>query len=173
MRVGLRRSQVLLRALVLAGPIVAVLCSGPAGQWPPWWVVAFVGLLAAISAVAPDSPYAAGALVVAVTWWVVGTHDGLHPMVLVAAGALVAAHVAALLASYGPREMPLDGPTARLWARRAVLVLLTVPPVWGAALLLRGVPEPPAIWPVAVAVALAATVLAALVLAPGRAEPDR
>ena len=40
-------SQIVLRALVVLGPVVAVLATGPAGHWPPWWMVVAVAALAA------------------------------------------------------------------------------------------------------------------------------
>jgi len=55
------RSQLALRALVLLGPVVALLATGPAGHGPPWWLVGIVTVLAAAAAVAPDSPVGAGA----------------------------------------------------------------------------------------------------------------
>jgi hypothetical protein len=153
-------SQLVLRALVLLGPVVAVLATGPAGNWPPWWVVAPVAGLAAAVAASPDSPLSAGPGLVSLGWWTIALGDELTGWVVLAAVALVVGHLAGLLASYGPGTMPLDPATARLWARRGVLVLLSVPGAWGVARLLRGEPEQPGIWVLGVATALLATVLA-------------
>jgi hypothetical protein len=92
-------------------------------------------------------------------WWSVSLGDGIPASVLVAAVALVVAHVAALLASYGPREMPVDRATVLLWTRRTGLVLLTVPGAWFADRALRGEPEQPGIWVLGVAAACVATVV--------------
>ena len=170
MNLSLSRSQLVLRALVLLGPVVALACSGFAGSRPSWLVVGLVLVLAACSAGMPDSPFVAATLLTVLLWWMVGLRDGLHPAVLVAGGALVLTHVAAVLASYGPGEMPVDAPVVRLWVRRGALLLLTVPAVWGAAILLRGEPEQPGIWVLGAAAAFAATVVAAVLLTPGRAE---
>lgn len=166
----LSRSQQALRALVLLGPLVGMLATGPAGSWPAWWVLVPQLGLAVAAAVAPDSSFPAAAILLAMTWWTVTLRDGLHPMVLVAAPALLLTHLAAMLASYGPGAMPLDGPTLRLWARRGALVLVTVPAVWGAARLLRGEPEQPGIWMIGVAAACAATVVAGVALTAGRED---
>lgn len=165
------RSQLALRAVVLLGPLVALLMTGPAGHWPPWWVLLPVAVLAAASAAAPDSPVGAGAGLVVLVWWAVSLGDGVPRSVLVAATALLAGHLAGVLASYGPREMPLDGPTIVLWMRRGALVLLAVPGAFAATRLLRGQPEQPGIWVLAVAAACAATIAAAIAIDVRRTQP--
>jgi len=163
-------SQLLLRALVLLGPVAAVLATGPAGNWPPWWIVAGVAALAGAAAAAPDSQMATGAGLAVLVWWTIALGDDLTGWLLVAAAALVAAHVAGVLASYGPGTMPLDPGIARLWARRGALVLLTVPGAWAVTRLLQGDPEQPGIWVLGVATALGATVVATAALG-GRDRP--
>ncbi|GAA4371468.1 hypothetical protein [Nocardioides caricicola] len=158
-------SQIALRALVLLGPVVAVLATGPAGNWPPWWIAGAVVGTAAAAAWAPDSPYGTAAGLVVLGWWAIALEDSLPASILVAALALVVAHVAALLASYGPPTMPLDSATLVLWVRRGALVALTVPAAWVLALLLRGEPEQPGIWLLGAATAFAATVAATAALA--------
>jgi hypothetical protein len=147
------RSQIVLRALVFLGPVVALLATGPAGHGPPWWLVGFVAVLAGASAVAPDSPVGVGAGLVVLAWWTLSLRDGMPVSVAVAAVALTVGHLAALLASYGPRAMPLDAPTLLLWGRRGALVLLTVPGAWLLARLVQGEPEQPGVWVVALAAA--------------------
>lgn len=164
------RSQVLLRTVVALGPVVALLATGPAGHWPPWWLVVPVVAGAGLAAAAPDSPLPAGVGLVVLVWWTVSLGDGVPASVLVAAAALLAAHLAALLASYGPAAMPLDPATLRLWARRGALVLLVVPGAFAATRLLDGEPEQPGIWVLGVAAACAATVVATVAL---DVRPDR
>ncbi|MBA2953908.1 hypothetical protein GON03_06215 [Nocardioides sp. MAH-18] len=147
------RSQLVLRALVFLGPVVALVATGPAGHGPPWWLVVLVAVLAGAAAVAPDSPVGVGAGLVVLAWWTLSLRDGIPVSVAVAAVALTVGHLAALLASYGPRAMPLDAPTLRLWARRGALVLLTVPGAWLLARVVRGEPEQPGVWVVALAAA--------------------
>jgi hypothetical protein len=164
----LSRSQLLLRVPVLLGPMVALLATGPAGNWPPWWVVAGVLALAAAFAARPDSQSGAAAFLAVLVWWVISLGDDLQPEILLAAAALVVAHVAAVLASYGPSAMPLDPAAVRLWARRGLLVLLTVPAAWVAARLLEGEPEQPGIWVLGVVAVLTATVAATVTLTTAR-----
>jgi hypothetical protein len=163
----LSRSQLVLRALIVAGPVVAVFAAGPAGQWPPWWaVVGTLGLAGGFAAL-PESPIGAGVMLAVLAWWVVTLDDGLHPAVLVAAAALLVTHVASVLTSYGPGEMPVERALILLWVRRGALLLLAVPPVWGLAVLLRDQPDDPdqpGIWVVGLLAALVATVAAAVTL---------
>ncbi len=160
-------SQLVLRALVLLGPVTALLAIGPAGNWPPWWMLLVVLGLATGFAVRPDSPVGAAVILVVVIWWTVSLDDVIQPEVLVAATALVVAHLAALLASYGPSSLAVEPATWWLWVRRGLLVLLTVPATWGLAVLLRGEPEQPYIWILGVLAALTALVVATLVFGPG------
>jgi len=165
------RSQVVLRAVVLLGPVVAVLMTGPTGNAPPWWVVGGVLATAGAAAWSPDGPWAVCAGLAVLAWWAVAVGDQVPASVLVAAVALVAAHVAALLASFGPPPMPVDADTVLLWVRRGALVLLTVPVAWGLARLLRGEAEQPGIWLLGVAAACVATVVATAALAVRDGEP--
>ena len=161
------RSQLVLRALVLLAPVLALLATGPAGNWAPWWWVAGVVALAASAALRPDSPAAAAAAMAVLVWWSLGLGAGVPGWAVPAALLLVVGHVAAVLASYGPAAMPVDAPTVRLWVRRGALVALTVPAAYAAARLLDGEPVQPGIWVLGVAVACVATVAAALLLAVG------
>ena len=159
------RSQVLLRVVVFLGPVVAVLATGPAGNWPPWWIAGAAVAIAAAASYDPDGPNGTGTGLVVLGWWAIALEDGLPASILVAAAGLVAAHLAALLASYGPATMPVDAATLRLWGGRGALVLITVPAAWALALALRGEPEQPGIWLLGAATAFVATVLATAALA--------
>ncbi len=158
------RSQVVLRAVVLLGPMVAMLATGPAGHWAPWWLLLPVAALAAAGAVAPDTPIVAGAGLAVLVWWSVGLDAGAPAWALLAAAALVAGHVAALLAAYGPASMPVDRATVLVWVRRGVVVLLAAPGAWLVVRALRGEPEQPGVWILGVAAAFVATVVATLAL---------
>ena len=160
----LSRSQLALRVLIALGPVVAVLAAGPAGQWPPWWMLIATAVLAGGFAAFPESAFGAGTMLMVLAWWAASLDDGLHPAVLVAAAALLVTHVAAVLTSYGPGEMPVDASLVWLWVRRGALALLGVPLVWALARLLDGEPEQPGVWVVGVAAGLAATVAAAVAL---------
>jgi hypothetical protein len=164
----LSRSQLVLRVLILLGPVVAIFSSGPAGHWPPWWLAVGVIAVAGGFAALPESGFGAAAMLIVLVWWAAGLDDGLHPAVLVAATALLVSHLSSVLASYGPAEMPVDPALVRLWVRRGALVLLGVPLLWGVALLLRGEPEQPGIWVVGLAAGLVAAVAAAVALSSRR-----
>ena len=164
------RSQLVLRVLVLLGPVLAVLSTGPAGNWPPWWWVVGVVALGGWAAVRPDSPAPSSAALAALVWWSLSLGEGVPAWSVVAALALLVAHVAALLAAYGPAAMPVDAPTIRLWVRRGALVGLVVPAAYAAARVLGGEPDQPGIWVLGVAVACAATVAATVMLPLGGDE---
>lgn len=157
---GWARSQLVLRALVLLGPVAALLASGPAGHAAPWWLVGVVAGLAAGWAWYTDVPFGAAPLLVVIGWWAAALGTTTSAWLLVAAAALLVAHVAGVLASYGPPTMPVERAVTRLWMRRGALVLLTAPVAWGAARVLRDQPEQPGIWVLGVAAACVATLVA-------------
>ena len=158
------RSQLALRALVLLGPVAAVLAAAPAGHAPPWWLVGAVAALAGASAWEPDSPFGVAPFLVVLGWWAAALGDSPSAWVLAAATGLVVAHVAGVLASYGPATMPIDAATVPLWAGRGALVLLAAPVAWAVTRLLGDEPEQPGVWVLGVAVACVATVLATMAL---------
>jgi len=158
----LTAGQAVLRALVLLGPTLALLTTGLAGVLPAGWLVALVLVLSVAFAAMPESPFGTAALLVVVAWWGLAFRDGLHPQAVLAAAFLLVAHVAAVLASYGPGELPLDRDLARLWARRGLVVLASSPALWAVAVGLRGQPEPAGIWVAGLAAAFSATLVASL-----------
>ena len=161
------RSQLLLRAVVAVGPVLALLATGPAGHWPPWWLVLAVVAGTGAAVAAPDSPVLAGIGLVVLVWWTIGLDQGVPGWAVLAAVALVAAHLAALLASYGPPAMPLDAATLRRWVPRGAVVLLVVPATFAAVRVLHGEPEQPGIWLLGITAACVATVVATIALGSG------
>ena len=153
-------SRLVLRALAFLGPMVALLATGPAGRTAPWWLVLLVAVLAGFTAAAPDSAIGAGTGLVVLGWWAISVDAGLPGEVVVAAVALTVGHVAALLAAYGPRAMPLDRGVLLLWTRRGALVLLTIPGAWLLARAVEDEPEPAGLWVAALAVACLGTIAA-------------
>ena len=123
MRGRLTPGQAVLRVLILLGPLLALFASGLAGERPAGWLVALVLALALGFAALPDSPLGTAAMLVVVTWWGLTFRDGLPPQAVLAASGLLVAHVAAVLASYGPGDLPLDRHLVRLWAVRGLAVL--------------------------------------------------
>ena len=158
----LTAGQAVLRVLVLLGPVLALLATGLVGVAPAGWLVGLVLALSVAFAAMPESPFGAAAMLVVLAWWGIAFRDGLHPQALVAAAALLVAHVAAVLASYGPGSMPLDRDLARLWVRRGTAVFVVAPAVWLLATALRDQPEPAGIWVAGLAAAFVAILVAAV-----------
>ena len=121
-------------------------------------------VLGGLWAAMPESP--AGPLVVllVVAWWGARVDDPLDVGVLVAAGALAAAHVAGVLASYGPARMPVDRAATWLWVRRGLLAWLLAPVAWLAARGLDAAPDQPTLWTVGLVTVAALVVAAGLAL---------
>jgi hypothetical protein len=139
------RPRLLLRAVVLLAPPLALLCAWPAER-PGVWSLALVVLLALVGAVLPESWATALALGFVLLWWGLQVVDALPVTALAAALLLLAAHLAAVLLAYGPTGALLGRPVVRLWLRRGLLVGAAAPAVWLLALAVRGRPEPPGIW---------------------------
>jgi hypothetical protein len=150
----------LLRAVVFLGPVVALLATGPAGNWPGGWVVVLTVVLATGFATMPESGFGTLAMCVVVVWWGGGL-ERIAVEVLVAAFALLASHLAAVLLSYGPAQLPVDGRMLALWVRRGALVGLSVPALWLWATLIEDQPEPPGVWLAALVAGIVVCVVAA------------
>ncbi|MET1058345.1 MAG: hypothetical protein ABWX84_02025 [Nocardioides sp.] len=155
--------QWLLRVVIVLTPLGAVLAGIPAGATPGAYFLLVLLVLAVLFALFPASTAGVLVLLMPVVWWAAAPDDPLHPMSMVAAVALLACHVAAVLASYGPDRLPLDPALVRLWVRRALLVLVPVPVLWAAADVLTGERERPAVWVAGLAVAGVAAVLSTTV----------
>ena len=155
--------QWLLRVVIVLTPLGAVLAGIPAGATHGIVFLLVLLVLSALFALFPASQGGVLVLLVPVVWWSAAPDDPLHPMSMVAAAALLACHVAALLASYGPDRLPLDPVLVRLWVRRAVLLLLPVPVVWTVADVLAGERERPAVWVAGLAIACVGAVVSTVV----------
>ena len=155
--------QWLLRAVIVLTPLGAVLAGIPAGATPGIVFFLVLVVVAVLFALFPASQGGVVVLLMPVVWWAAAPDDPLHPMSMVAAAALVACHVAALLASYGPDRLLLDPILVRLWVRRAVLLLLPVPVVWAAADVLAGEQARPAVWVAGLAIACVGAIVSTAV----------
>jgi hypothetical protein len=109
------------RAAVAALPVVALLCVRAAGATTPTWLVVVVALVSLYWAAVPESPAGAAALAVVAVWWGLEVGADIDPFALLAAAAVLVAHVAA---------MRLDPAVVRLWLRRAALIYLPVPALY-------------------------------------------
>ncbi len=160
---GWSAGQWALRAVVLLGPVVAVLVRWPVGGRPSGWLVLLTVGVALGWALAAESMAGAVALLVAGFSWAPVLDRGLPAVLLLAAAAMFAAHVAALLVSYGPGRLPVDRALALLWLRRAALAFLTAPAVWLVARSALRLPEreiASEVWVAGLVVALSVTLVA-------------
>jgi hypothetical protein len=153
------RGQWLVRAVVLLGPVVALLARWPSDR-PPVWLVLLAAVVAAGWAAAPESVFGAFALLLVGLSWAGGSGGGLPAGAVVAATAMLAAHLAALVASYGPGALPVSPAVVRLWLRRGLGVALVGPLVWLVARAAREVPGSDTVWLLGMAVALSVTLVA-------------
>lgn len=168
---GVSTGALVLRALVAVGPLVALLASGVGGPLPPAWLVVLVTATAGGAALLPETPLGAGALLAVVGWWGLGVDPAaLPPTVVVAAAGLVVAHVAAVLVSYGPADLPVPRSLATLWVGRGAAALALAPPAWLLARVVEGAPVVTGIWVGGLLAASAAAVVAAASFAVGSDE---
>jgi len=155
-------SQLVARMLVLLGPVVALFAAAAAEVPPTGWMAAVVVALSLGWAFFPESAFGTVSLAAVIAWWGRSDLAELPVSALVAAFALLVAHVAAVLTAYGPAEMAIDGPTVRLWVTRGAAVFAAAPVVWLLALLLRDQPEPPGVWIAGMVAIVVAAVVAAV-----------
>lgn len=170
---GLRRrpaSALTLSGTMLLAPPAALLASAGAGDPPPPSMLALVVLLSLGFARAPDSGFGLLALVSVVAWWSLVADDGLHPSVLVAAVLLTAAHVAGLVAAYGPPGLAISPSIGAVWIARGAVVLLAAPVIWVLARIVRDNDPVAALFQAGLLVSVLAVVLAALALGGSRSD---
>lgn len=153
-----------LRVTAALGPVLALLATTPAGVPPRAWLVVLVALLSLAHARLPESPVGTVAMGTVVVWWGVAFRGGPDAWAIPAAAALVASHVAALLAGYGPDALGVDPATLRRWLVRAGAAFLLTPGVWLVAAVLRDRGEIPGVWVTGLALALVAVVAASYAL---------
>jgi hypothetical protein len=164
------RGQWALRCVIVAGVLLGLGSTLLAGASPSAFLVVVVIGLSLGYARLPESAVGSVTLAVVAGWWAVGV-PGLHPAVLLGAAGLLAAHVAGLVAAYGPDELAPDPGVLRRWLLRGLAVLLVAPALYGAALVLRGRSETPGAWLVGLAVAVVATLLATWAVVEPEEEP--
>jgi len=165
-------SQLVVRAVVLVGPVLALAMMVPAGSTPSPWVFLLVTGLAAGWAWRPESVLGTLGLTVVLGWWV-RADLGVPAEALVAAVGLLAAHVAALVAAYGPPRLVVGAATARLWLARAGALFVAAPVVWLLSRLLEDRSEPPGVWIAAMVAVVVGSVVAALAYGSTQEDPVR
>ena len=149
-----------LRAVVLLGPVLALVARGPSLGAPKPWVVGVVLLLGVGWALTPESFVGCVVLLVVGFSWV-SAHEAEVPVgALVAAFGLLAAHLAALVVSYGPSQLPINAGVVRLWIVRGVMLLAAAPVVWALARTVDGLPASGSVWVAGLVVAVSVVVVA-------------
>ena len=159
------------RAVILLGPVLGLAAAAAADIPPPGWFAALVVALALGWALLPESVLGTMALALVVAWWGAAGLGDLPAAAMPAAVALLAAHLAAVVVSYGPPELELDAPTVRLWLTRGAALCAAAPGVWLLAEVMRGRPEPPGVWVAAMVAIVVAAVIAAVAFGPPQEEP--
>ena len=155
---------VLLRVTLFLMPCLALALALP--EVPHWFVVGGVLVSSAVWARTPDHAVGVVPLVLVGGWW--AAHGVVDWRVLVVAVLLLAAHVAATLASYGPPTLAVDPRLARLWLARGALALVPVPVAW---LAVRGLD--PALAPSGLWLATGALTVVALLVTARLTGPER
>ena len=156
-----------LRLVVLTGPVLATAAVGLTGDPPSRLALVVVAATSLGFALAPESQAGSLAFATVLLTWGLGSSSSTPPEVLLAAGALLAAHVAALLVSYGPDDLPLDRRLTLTWLVRGAALCLVAPVVWLLAAALEGQPEPAGLWVTAVVALIVAAVAATASLGRG------
>jgi hypothetical protein len=161
---GWTRGQWALRLVVVTGPLLALYARTPSLGAPRLWIVALVVALAVGWALVPESVVGAVALLVVGFSWASSDTVDVPVGALVAALGMLAAHLAALVSSYGPPRLPVDRGVARLWALRGAAVFAAAVLVWLLARVVADLPDSSSVWVVGLVVALSVLVVAAAAL---------
>jgi hypothetical protein len=158
-RKRLSRGGWILRGVIVLGPVLALLAGTPQGYLPPPWLVVVVAAFSFAFAVMPEHYVGSASLLIVVVWWVLNAHDGLPATSILAAGALVAAHLAGTVAAYGPQAVDPDPGILFLWLRRGVFLWAVAALTWVVVDSEDGRATSAAYWLVGLAVGLALTVV--------------
>jgi hypothetical protein len=161
---GWTRGQWATRLVVVAGPLLALFARTPSMGAPHAWAVLMVLALAVGWALVPESVVGAVTLLVVGFSWASGDSVDVAVGALVAAAGMLAAHVAALLASYGPSRLPIDPGTVRLWTLRGAALFGAAVVVWALSQLVAELPDSGSVWVFGLLVALSVIVVATAVL---------
>ncbi len=163
----------ILRAVIVAGSMLALYAAAPEGFVPSPFAALVVLALAIGFALRPEHFVGSATLVVVLLWWALVVKTAFPNGTLVAAGALLAAHVAALLLGYGPSQMPVGSDLVKLWLPRGAAVWLAALVVWITDRAYNGHATPGSFWLVGLTAALVGAVVAAVVVPTRDIQEDR
>jgi hypothetical protein len=153
-----------LRAVVVLGSLLALYAGAPEGFVPSPFTGALVAVLAAAFALRPEHFVGSVALSVVLVWWALHVGSAVPTGALVAAAALLAAHVAAVLLGYGPPQMRVGADLVVLWVPRTAVVWLAALVVWLTARAYTGHVTPTLFLLTGLAAAVVGAVVAAVVI---------
>jgi hypothetical protein len=169
---GAMPSVWVLRGILAAAVVLALLAGIPEGYRPPVVLVALVVAGSLLAAFRPEHLALSITMTLVLVWWALQLRSEMPVAVLVAAASLTAAHVAATLLAYGPPTLPIDLPLAVLWFTRGAMAWTAALAVWVVARAYTGHGSPGLFWLIGLAAALVAAVVAG-VAAPLRGEERR
>ncbi len=161
---GWTRGQWALRLIVVAGPVLALFARTPSLGAPRAWIATLVVALAVGWALMPESVVGAVTLLVVGFSWASSDTVDVPLGALVAALGMLAAHVAALVSSYGPPRLPVDRAVALLWTLRGAGLFAAGVLVWLLARAVAELPDSGSIWVLGLVVALSVLVVATAAL---------
>jgi hypothetical protein len=172
LRRGALPSVWLLRCLVTAGIVLALLCGIPEGYTPPIVLVVFVVAAGVLAAFRPEHLLVSLTMGLVIFWWMLQLRFEMPVAALVVAAGLTLSHVAATLLAYGPPTLPLDPQLGLLWAMRGVMTWVAALLVWTVARAYSGHGSPELYWLVGLGAAVVGAV-ATGVTAPLRHQVQR
>lgn len=161
-----------LRAVTAGAVLGALLAGVGVGDTPPPALVVVVALGALLSVFRPEHLSLPITLGLVVFWWGLELHGSMPAVLLVVAACLLAAHVGAVLLSYGPPALPVDRGLTLLWVARASLAWLAALGVWVVARAYSGHATPALFWLAGLAAGVVGAVVAGAT-APLRDQADR
>ena len=161
-RRGIPPSVWVLRGILVAALLLAMLAGVPEDYSPPVFVVVVVLAGGLIAMFRPEHLGVSITMGIVIFWWALQVRSEMPVAVLVVAAALVTAHVAATLLAYGPPNLPLDPALALLWVMRGAMVWTAALAVWAVARAYSGHGSPELYWMAGLAAAAVAAVLAAV-----------
>lgn len=165
----LSRPQWLLRLIVVAATVVALVAIGRPGHGAaPFWLAIGFGL-AVLFALQPDSMVGAFTLGYVVILAAFHVRHDVQPSALLVAAGVITAHIAAGLTAYTPERAGPDPHLVATWTRRGALTLLPSVLAW---LVARATHDSgPAWWAAGTVIVLAGAV--AVTVAVRRAAPPQ
>jgi hypothetical protein len=172
MRAGAVPSVWVLRGILVAAVVLALLAGVPDGYTPPAILLVLVVAGAVLAAFRPEHLSLSITLGLIVAWWALQLRTEMPVAVLVAAAGLAVAHVTATLLAYGPPSLRVDPVLALLWAIRGATTWTAALAVWVVARAYTGHGSPALFWLAGLSAALVGAVVAGLT-APLRGEGSR